>query len=85
MSVEMLGASEGGLGDIVNSITYGGSGGIWLVVNFLFNWAFPAFMVYDMLGMTTIAALIAVAVDALYSLFIFIAGVEILTGRVILP
>lgn len=84
MSVELLNSGDIGIGDILSAIAFGGGGGLWMLVNLVVNMGFPVFMLYDMLGMTLIAVAIGVMFNALYWFFIFVAGVEILTGRIIL-
>jgi hypothetical protein len=84
MLVQTIGSGNNGVGDILNSIAYGGGGGMWIIINLIVNMGAPVFMIYDMLGMSLIAAAIGVVFNLLYWFFMFIAGTEILTGRVIL-
>jgi hypothetical protein len=80
MSVVVTEQGGTGIGDVLNSVAYGAGGGIWLLVNFLFNYACPYFMIVDM----GVHALIAGLLTLFYYPLMVIGGIEILSGREIL-
>jgi hypothetical protein len=84
ISVMVLEGKDQGPGDWANGVVYGAGGGVWWVVNMVFNFPFPAFMIVDMLGPSVASLLIAGMLQGIWFMLLGLGVVEILTGKVIL-
>jgi hypothetical protein len=84
ITVAILDAKGQGPGDIANGVVYGAGGGVWWIVNMVFNFPFPAFMILDMLGTSATSILIAAMLQGIWMMLLGLGVVEILTGKVIL-